>query len=119
VEAVVNESKRTSQVLKRFRELYPDGVAWKFNDRIAMSRPDACFLRGGDATFVEFKQDKNWPTEKQMLELKAVAKAGFRVFVVWFAPLKTFRTCRVFEDGFELPPRVVLGTLDSLCDFLS
>ncbi len=82
----MNESKRTSQVLKRFRELYPDGVAWKFNDRIARSRPDTMFARGGRVCFIEFKVPPNELTPGQNLEIKKLAEAGQRVFIAWLEP---------------------------------
>ena len=113
----MNESKRTSQVLKRFRELYPDGIAWKFNDRIARSRPDSLFLLQV-ARFVEFKMEGNQPTPGQMLELQKLAKAGHWTAVVWFTG-KQFYLRRVLEHGFELPPLDVFYSVDELCHFLA
>ncbi len=82
----MNESKRTSQVLKRFRELYPDGVAWKFNDRIGRSRPDVQLIRR-QIVWIEFKMPDNDLTAGQELELDALNDLfPGRVFVGWFQP---------------------------------
>ncbi len=106
----MNESKRTSQVLKRFRELYPDGVAWKFNDRIARSRPDAAFMRGGIVTFIEFKMEGNEPTSGQTLEMEKLNRAGFSTYVAWF----------VGKDiTFEVGDPVQYMSVDAFCRFLS
>ena len=108
----MNESKRTSQVLKRFRELYPDGIAWKFNDRIARSRPDAMFIRKGRVSCVEFKMEGNNPTPGQMLERQALNRAGVNTYVVWFS--KSGRGV-----SFELGNPHETCTIDELCHFLA
>ncbi len=112
----MNESKRTSQVLKRFRELYPDGVAWKFNDRIARSRPDTLFARRADAKFVEFKKEGNTVTPGQKLETEKLTAAGFSTYI-----------CVILDKGFDVfileeGEPVLMETcpsIDDLCRFLS
>ena len=113
----MNESKRTSQVLKRFRELYPDGIAWKFNDRIARSRPDAMFLRKGKATFVEFKRHGNEPTAGQALELNKLGNAEFRVMVAWFRG-REIDVAYAEANGIGSPCHTFLG-VDAFCHFIA
>jgi hypothetical protein len=83
---VASESTRTAAFLKAWRLKYPDGGAWKINDRIARSRPDAVFFRQGRTTLVEFKLFGNDVTPGQAYELHALARTHHRVFVVWFGP---------------------------------
>ncbi len=108
MEAAVNESKRTSQVLKRFRELYPDGVAWKFNDRIARSRPDAMFARKGQVVFVEFKMPGNDVTPGQHLEMEKL-RSCFRVYLAEFRATKIHIRSDYVQDM----------TIDEFCRFVS
>ncbi len=109
----MNESKRTSQVLKRFRELYPDGVAWKFNDRVGRSRPDALFIHDNSVAFVEFKMPKNDLTPGQRLELQTLARAHPRVYLAYFRP------DRMISVSHYPGVRAYEYSIDDFCRFVS
>lgn len=111
----MNESKRTSQVLKRFRELYPDGIAWKFNDRIARSRPDTFFARNDRVKIVEWKMPKGTLTPGQALEMdKLIGVFPRRVFVGFFCEGRQYVLCDYMTRTMQR-----FDGLDALCHFLA
>ncbi len=113
----MNESKRTSQVLKRFREMYPGAIAWKNNDRIARSRPDTVIFGDALVRVVEFKKYGNAVTPGQLLALQEFARAGFGSHVCVILP-KGFDVFHVLANG-ELIHHDTYLTVDDLCRFLS
>lgn len=50
------ESSYTSDVLRHVRQLRPEAIVWKLNDRTTASIPDAYIGVDGRSTWIEFKR---------------------------------------------------------------
>jgi hypothetical protein len=81
---MATESTMTSALLARWRKRHPKGIAWKFNDRVAHSRPDVQLINKGRVYFIEFKKQDGRLTPGQERELNLLAHAHGNTYVARF-----------------------------------
>lgn len=117
---MASESELTSRLLARWRKRHPEGVAWKMNDRVAHSRPDAVLFFNGCSFVIEFKRGTNVVSDGQREELRRLWRSGCSVYLCRFLDGGEIRILRMIEDscGGEWQDEGTV-TAEGFCEFFS